>query len=81
MLTIQLFSWFNQQNNSLQRSLTTSFHGQEILKLTKDIHQLLFNTKIPNNQQLSDLLKSQFKNVFTKIDGLREWFEEKQVTS
>lgn len=44
--------------NSLRCSLSSNFHGQEIQNLTKEIHNLLFNTTIPNNQQLNDVLKS-----------------------
>ena len=67
--------------NNLRLSLFASSHGQEILKLTKEIHQLLFNTKIPDNQQLNDILKSQFNNVFSKIDALLRWFEEKHIVT
>ena len=64
--------------NSLRHLLSTNFHGQEILKLTKEIHNLLFDTAIPKNQQLRDVLKSQFNDEFLKIDGLKQWFEEQQ---
>lgn len=57
--------------NDLSSSLSSNFHGQEILKLTKEIHKLVFNTVISNNQQLSDTLKAQFNDVFAKIDGLK----------
>ena len=36
--------------NRVQRSITTIFHGPEILLLVKDIHKLFFNPSIPNNQ-------------------------------
>ena len=61
--------------NSLRRSLSLNFHGQEILNFTMDIHNLIFNTVIPNNQQLTNVLKAQFNNVCNKIDCLRHlWF-------
>ena len=47
--------------NRLQRSLSSSFHGPEILQLTKEIHWLLFNTTIPDNQRLADVLKAHFQ--------------------
>ena len=65
--------------NRLQRSLTTNFHGPEILQLTKEIHRLLFKSSSPTNQQLTDAIKAQFQEAFSKIDGLRKWLEEAQV--
>lgn len=38
--------------NSLRRSLSVNSHADEILKLTKEIHQPLFKKELPNNQQL-----------------------------
>lgn len=62
--------------NRLQRSLSSNFHGPEILQLTKEIHRVLFNTAIPDNQQLADVLKAQFKEVCAKVDGLKQCLEE-----
>lgn len=60
--------------NNIRCSLSANLHADKILKLTKEIHQLLFNKEIPNNQQLCDAMKSQFNEVFAKIDGLKQWF-------
>ena len=46
--------------NRLERTLSSNFHSPEILQLTKEIHRLLFNTTIPDNQQLADVLKAHF---------------------
>ena len=44
--------------NWLQRSLSPNFHGPKILHLTMEIHRLLFNPTILNNQQLAEALKA-----------------------
>lgn len=44
--------------NSLRRSLSANPHADEILKLSKEIHQLLFNKEIPNNQLQCDAMTS-----------------------
>ncbi|KAL7615165.1 hypothetical protein Lser_V15G05831 [Lactuca serriola] len=62
--------------NKLQRFLSSNFHGPEILQLTKEIHRLLFNTSIPDNQQLAEVLKAHFQEVCAKVDGLKQWLEE-----
>ena len=60
----------------MQKSLTSNFHGPEILQLSKDIHKLLFNSAIPNNSQLAESMKAHFAEVCTKVDGLKQWLEE-----
>lgn len=56
--------------NGLRQSLTTNSSVDKILRLTKEIYTLVFNTKIPNNVQVSNLIKYQFNETFSKIDGL-----------
>lgn len=46
--------------------------------MTKEIYTLLFNFEIPDNLQVSELIKSQFNETFSKIDGLKQWFKEQQ---
>lgn len=60
----------------LRRSLTTNQSVDEILRLTKEIYQLLFMSKTPNNQDVCDLMKNQFNDMFEKIEGLMQCFEE-----
>ena len=58
--------------NGLQRSLTVNSSIDKILRLTKEIYQLLFNQEIRNNHQLCDVMKSQFNEAFSKIDGVKQ---------
>ena len=62
--------------NRLQRFVSSNFHGPEILQLTKEIHRLLFNTTIPDNHQLADVLKTHFQEVCAKVDDLKQCLEE-----
>lgn len=64
--------------NGLRWSLTTNLSVNEILHLTKEIYQLLFNKDIPNNLQICEQMKSQFNETFSKINGLKKWFEDQQ---
>ncbi|XP_023754907.1 uncharacterized protein LOC111903362 [Lactuca sativa] len=52
--------------NNLRRSVSDPSHVNEILNLTKEIHQLFFNKEIPNNLQVSELIKQQFTDTFSK---------------
>lgn len=56
--------------NNLRWSVSTHPHVNQILKLTKEILQLLFKSEIPNNLQVFELIKNQFSEMFAKMDGL-----------
>lgn len=64
--------------NGLRRSLTTNSSVNVILRLTKEIHQLLFNKEILDNHQVCEQMKNHFNETFQKIDGLKQRFEEQQ---
>ncbi|KAL7595290.1 hypothetical protein Lser_V15G29353 [Lactuca serriola] len=52
--------------NNLLRSVSDPSHFNEILNITKEIHQLFFNKEIPNNLQVFELIKQQFTDTFSK---------------
>lgn len=61
--------------NELRRSLIANSSVDEILRLTKEIYQLLFNKVIPTNLSVCEQMKSQFSETFSKFmvsnNGLR----------
>lgn len=60
----------------LRRSLIGNQSVDEIIRLTKEIYQLLFDSNIPNNQHVCDQMKNQFNEMFQKIHRMKQWFEE-----
>lgn len=67
----------NQETiKGLRCSLTARKTVDEILHLTKEVYQQLFNPKIPTNQTVYTHMETQFNATFQKIDDLKRWFEE-----
>lgn len=67
-------SWFSVLQDtikSLRRSLTAKESVDEILHLTKEIYQTLFNREIPINKVVCDQMATQFNIPFKNLDELK----------